>query len=124
MFKQFVSAMLLCGLASGTESFEKLDKGPLTSGAVEYGQLSADAGHAEIHGKARSGEKSLRILGGADRTVSITFAEKLEKETRFSFWAERWSGRSPFQVKVNAITAAGTKEVISLDKVGQGSIDT
>ena len=124
MLKHFVSALLLGGLASGTESFEKLDKGPLTSGAVEYGQLSADAGHAEIHGKARSGEKSLRILGGADRTVSITFAEKLAKETRFSFWAERWSGRAPFQVKVNAITAAGTKEVISLDKVGQGSIDT
>ncbi len=124
MFKHFVSALLLCGLASGTESFEKLDKGPLTSGTVEYGQLSAAAGHAEIHGKCRSGEKSLRIMGGADRTVSITFAEKLEKETRFSFWAERWSGRAPFQVKVNAITADGTQEVISLDKVGMGSLDT
>ena len=124
MFKQFVSALLLCGLASGTESFEKLDKGPLTSAAVEYGQLSAEAGHAEIHGKSRSGEKSLRIMGGADRTVSITFAKKLEKETRFSFWVERWSGRAPFQVKVNAITAAGAEEVLSLDKAGMGSIDT
>ena len=124
MLKHFVSALLLGGLSCGTECFESFNKGPLTSGAVEYGQLSADAGHAEIHGKGRSGEKSLRILGGADRKVSIAFAKKLAKETRFSFWAERWSGRAPFQVKVNAITAAGTKEVISLDKVGQGSIDT
>ena len=60
MFKQFVSALLLCGLASGTESFEKMGKGALTSGEVEYGQLSADAGHAEIHGKARSGEMIVR----------------------------------------------------------------
>jgi hypothetical protein len=101
-----------------------MGKGALTSGEVEYGQLSADAGHAEIYGKARSGEKSLRILGGADRTVSITFKEKLAKDTRFSFWAERWTGRAPFQVKVYAITAGGTHEVISLDKVGMGSIDT
>ncbi len=124
MFKRFVSALVLCGLASATESFEKLATGSLTSGVVEYGQLVAESGHAEIHSKARSGEKSLRILGGAGRTVSITFKEKLDKETRFSFWAERWSGRAPFQVKVNAVTDSGTQEVISLDKVGMGSIDT
>ena len=124
MFKHFVSAMLLCGLASGVESFEKINKGPLTSGEVEYGQLSAEAGHAEIYGKARSGEKCLRMLGGADRTLSVSFKEKLSKETRFSFWAERWTGRAPFQVKVNAITDGGTQEVISLDKIGMGSIDT
>ena len=124
MLKHFVSALLLGGLACGTESFESFNKGPLTSGAVEYGQLSADAGHAEIHGKGRSGEKSLRILGGTDRKVSITFTEKLAKEPRFSFWAERWSGRAPFQVKVLAVTGNGTREVLKLDKVGQGSIDT
>ena len=124
MLKHFVSALLLGGLACGTESFESFNKGPLTSGTVEYGQLSADAGHAEIHGKGRSGEKSLRILGGADRKVSIVFTEKLAKETRFSFWAERWSGRAPFQVKVLAVTGNGTREVLKLDKVGQGSIDT
>ena len=124
MLKHFVSALLLGGLACGTESFESFNKGSLTSGTVEYGQLSADAGHAEIHGKGRSGEKSLRILGGTDRKVSITFTEKLAKETRFSFWAERWSGRAPFQVKVLAVTGNGTREVLKLDKVGQGSIDT
>lgn len=57
--------MLACGLACYAESFEKLGKGALTTAQVEYGSLSADAGHAEIHGKGRSGEKSLRIMGGA-----------------------------------------------------------
>ena len=124
MFKQFVSAMLICGLVHGTESFEKLEKGSLTDAAVECGQLTAEPGHAEIHGKGRSGDKCLRIMGGEARTVSITFKEKLAKETRFSFWAERWSGRAPFQVQVKALTEGGAEQVISLDKVGQGGLNT
>ena len=116
--------MLLCGVACGTESFEKFDKGTLTTGQTAYGALSADAGHAEIHGKARTGEKSLRIMGGVGKTVSIAFKEKLDKETKFSFWAERWTGRAPFKVQVKAVTASGEQVVLTADKVGQGSINT
>ncbi len=124
MLKKCLLAMLACGLACYAESFEKLGKGALTSGQVEYGSLSADAGHAEIHGKGRSGEKCLRIMGGAGRTVSVKFKEKLAKDTKFSFWAERWSGKAPFKVTVQAITSGGAEEVLSTDKVGMGSIAT
>ena len=124
MFRKTLIAMLACGLAYGAESFEKLPAGALTSGNVEYGKLKAEAGHAEIHGKGRAGDKSLRILGGAGRTVSITFKEKLKKETRFFFWAERWSGKTPFNVAVQALTGSGTQDVLSTDQVKPGGIDT
>lgn len=124
MFRQCMLALLASGFALGTESFEKLPSGQVTTATVEYGRLKADAGHAELHGKGRSGSKSLRVMGGAGRTVSVTFKEKLEKKTKFSFWAERWSGKQPFKVTVQALTSSGNQEVVSTDKIGQGSIST
>ena len=116
--------MLACGLAYGIEGFEKFPGGPFTGGAGAYGRVSAEAGHAEILEKGRSSEKSLRILGGTGRTVSITFKEKLKKETRFFFWAERWSGKIPFHVTVQALTGSGSQDVLTTDQIKQGDIDT
>ncbi len=124
MLKKCIIAMLACGLAGATESFEKLPDGKLTNGTTEYGRLSAETGHAEIHGKGRSGSKCLRVMGGMGRTVTITFDKKLEKKTKFSFWAERWSGKTPFKVLVQALGSSGTDDVLSVDKVGQGGINT
>ena len=70
MFRKSLFALLACGLAYGVESFEGLPHGALTSGAVEYGSLSAAAGNAEIYKKARTGGKSLRVMGGAPRVFS------------------------------------------------------
>ena len=124
MFRKSLLALLVGGLAYGSESFEKFPTGAFTGGASEYGQLKAEAGHAEIHGKGRSGEKCLRFQGGVGRTVTLTLKEAIKKDTTFSFWAERWSGKDPFKVVVQAVTGSGSKEVIHADKVNQGSIDT
>ena len=64
----------------GAESFEKLPNGDLTSGAFEYGQLSAEPGNVEIFNKARTGSKSLRIKGGAGRSVTMKVWEEAEIE--------------------------------------------
>lgn len=112
--------MLACGLAWGTEGFDSLPGGGLTSASVEYGQLSAAAGHAEIHGKGRSGGKSLRLLGGTDKTVVLKLNEALKGETGFVCWMERWTKKAPFGVSVVAVTPTGEQKVLSLDKAGTG----
>lgn len=124
MLKQCVIALLACGLAWGTEGFEKLPGGALTAGSVEYGNLSAAAGHAEIHGKGRSGSKSLRLLGGTGREVTLSFSEALPKDTKFQFWIERWTGKAPFKLVVKAVTSQGETEVTTLTNASTGGFRT
>ena len=124
MLKKSFLALLLCGLTLGTESFEKLDKGSVSDAAVEYGKLQAAPGHAEIHSKARSGSKSLRVMGGVNREVSIIFTEKLPKETMFQFWAERWSNKGDFKVEIMAMTPRGEENVPIPTKITTGGFNT
>ncbi|MBR2313240.1 MAG: exo-alpha-sialidase [Akkermansia sp.] len=124
MFRKIIYSLLACGLAFGTESFEKFPNGKLSTGAVEFGQLVAEAGHAEIHGKGRSGGKCLRVMGGTDRTVSMDFTEALPKETKFQFWVERWTNKAPFKLEVKAVTPQGESTVTTLNKAGTGGFHT
>ena len=120
MFRKSMFALLACGLAWGIESFEKLPAGQVTSGALEYGTLSADAGAAEIFKKARTGTQSLRIAGGADKQVSIKLAKTLEKDTRCTFWLELWTKKDPFSVKLVAVTPTGEQQLQELKGLGSG----
>ncbi len=117
MVRKYICAMLACGLAIGAEDFEKFDLGAVTGGSTEYGKLSVDKG--EIVNKARSGERSLRLMGG-NSSASITLKSATQKEARFSFWAERWSSKEPFKVTVAAVTGSGEETVATLDKAPTG----
>ena len=120
MFRKSLYAMLACGLAFGAESFESLPNGALTGGAVEYGQLTAEAGHASIHNKGRSGGKSLRLMGGENKAVSIKLQKPLAKEAGFVFWMERWTKKDPFKLVVLAVTPKGEQQVTVVEKAGVG----
>ncbi len=118
MVRKSLFALLACGLAYGSESFEKFPAGAFTGGACEYGKLAAV--NAEIAGKGRSGERSLRLMGGNSSTT-VTLKEKLDKEAAFSFWLERWSGKDPFKVTVQAVGGSQDgAEVAVLDKAPTG----
>lgn len=117
MIRSYVCALLACGLAFGVEDFEKMPQGSFSSGSTEYGKLSAE--NAEIINKARSGERSLRLMGGAS-SAALTLKSALAKEARFSCWAERWSGKEPFAVNVVAVTGSGEETVATLEKVSVG----
>ena len=123
MYKTFLFSLLTAGLAMGAESFEKLPNGDLTSGAFEYGQLSAEPGNVEIFNKARTGSKCLRIKGGTGRSVTLKLASPTEKEVRSTFWMERWTRKDPFAVKVLAVTAAGEKPIKDISGLGVGGFN-
>ena len=120
MYKPFLFSMLTAGLVLGAESFENLPFGDVTSGATELGQLSADAGHAEIFKKGRTGSKSLRIKGGAGKEATFVLEQKLKKDTRATFWLERWTKKDPFNVVVKAVAPAGEKDLTKVEGVGSG----
>ncbi|MEG1741199.1 MAG: exo-alpha-sialidase [Akkermansia sp.] len=108
-----VFAFALSGMvtARATEGFETFNQGKFTTLDSEYGKLSCKSEHAEIIGKAKSGQKSLHLLGGAGKTVELSLKESPKREMGMSAWAERWSGKSPFSFKIIAQGPYGDKEI-------------
>ena len=121
MLKHTILSLLACGLVMATESFENLPAGKLTGGETMYGNLSAAAGHAEIiKGKGRSGAAALHIMGGKEKSVTITLEKPLEKETPCDFWAERWTRRAPFDFVFIAVTPTGEQRLVHNNNMGVG----
>ena len=121
MLKHTIFSLLACGLVTATESFESLPAGKITGGETMYGNISAEAGHAEIlKGKARSGSGALHIMGGKDKSVTISLEKPLTKETPCDFWAERWTRRAPFEFSFIAITPEGEQRLIHNTNLGVG----
>ncbi len=122
MLQRTILSLLACGFACAAESFENLPGGPLESGQIEYGALSAPAGHASVNTHhVRTGKRSLHIHGGENHHVEIRFAEPLAEETPCGFWMERWTRRPPFQFRLVAVAADGSEKQISEEsKIGPG----
>lgn len=108
-----VFALSLFTGASATESFETFPQGQFTSLATEYGQLKAESGHGEIVNKAKTGEKSLRICGGDNKSLELTLKEAPKIDVGLSAYAERWSGREPFSFTITAQGPYGDKEIFN-----------
>ena len=113
--------MLACGVAGATEQFEGQAAGGFTSVKSAYGTLTAQTGHAEINrGHGRNSAQALRLLGGANRSVTLTLSRKLEVASEAQCWVERWTGRNPFNFRILAVTPEGEKEVAKLEQSGVG----
>lgn len=106
---------LVCGclffaqLAVGIESFESSKKGVSSELNTEYGELKG--AKMEILGKGKTGKQSLRIFGDSEQPLELVFKKALPSEMNLSFWAERWSSKSPFSFKVFAVSPSGSKEL-------------
>lgn len=121
MGKKLILAMLACGLAGATEHFESQRAGGFTKVGTSYGELTAEPGHAEINrGHGRGSAQALRLLGGEKRSVKLQLVKPLEAETPGSCWMERWTRRNPFSFRIIAVSPAGEKEVLRIEKSGVG----
>lgn len=84
--------------------FEKLKAGPLTIQKDDSGEWSAQKDHATIHTQHhRTGEQSLRLLGGTDCQAVWIPAEHDGPFDRLDFWYERWTKRVPYEFRVEAL---------------------
>lgn len=102
-------ALSSSGLA--LESFEKSSPGKFSSQSIEYGKLTAADGHAEIIDKAKSGSRSLRIMGGEGKSAELQLTTPPKTDVQLSAWGERWSSQSPFTFKITASGPFGEKEI-------------
>ena len=121
MYRKFLLGMLACGVAGATEQFEGQPAGGFTSVKSAYGTLTAQAGHAEINrGHGRNSAQALRVLGGENRSVTLTLPKALAVACEAQCWVERWTGRNPCSFRILAVTPEGEKEVAKLEKSGVG----
>lgn len=116
--KQTVCVWFAMGsLLSAGEGFESFQKGGFDLLETEAGVFKTSKGHAEIHDEhAKSGRKSLRLLGGENHAVELIFPQKTSEELVLSFWAERWTSRSPFQFRIQEKRQGQWEEVYNGDK--------
>lgn len=90
---------LLTIITSATTSFAANEA--LYSESFESDKDSQNKG-AEITGKfAKTGKQSLHIKGGK-QVVKLKIPMNARSAKGVSFWAERWSGKSPFECEVTA----------------------
>lgn len=113
MSPKYFSLILASSLACATESFENVPAGAVSFSSIEYGTLNAAPGHAEIQqSAARTGKKTLRILGGKDRAMTLTFNQPLSDSAMLSCWLERWTANGPFNLRLIAFTESGSKVIL------------
>lgn len=121
MFKHTITSLMACSLAIATESFENLPNGRPDNARIEYGILRAEEGHATIlGGKARTGNKALKIMGGKNKSAEVLFSSPLPTDTPCDFWMERWTGAAPFQFTVIAVTPEGDRTLETVNNLGTG----
>lgn len=120
MMKRLIWAIFCMGALPGAaEDFEGLKRGGFTSLESAVGTWLASEGAAEIHGDhAKSGERSLRLLGGEDHEVNLKLKTATAEESVLSFWSERWTSKEPFEFRIEEMNAGewtaiydGAKEI-------------
>ncbi|MGK0184895.1 MAG: sialidase-1 [Verrucomicrobiales bacterium] len=96
---------------------------PVTSAGLpdRYGWTAPGPGNAEITGHfAKSGQRSLHILGGSNRSVFLN--RPVKHGAILTFAAERWTQREPFRFRISAMIADEWHEIYNGDdkiKVGR-----
>ena len=92
----------------GTGEFEKLD--------TTVGVWTRKAGNARIDGKhAKTGRRCLHLMGGQETSVVLTVADGVDTGGELSFWAERWTRRTPFSFRIEKDTGSGWNEIFNGD---------
>lgn len=114
------------GNASALESFDNAPGGKLESLQSSDFTLKADNSAEISNTRAKSGTQALRILGGEKKQVVLTLKQPSVAGSRFQAWAERWSGRAPFEFRIFAkVGDQPAKEIYNGDKsIKTGGLNT
>ena len=117
-----VCFLMICGCSNASSkvlqtSFEEFKQGPLTQLKADYGTWSAPANNATIDSHYKTGKNCLRILGGTDNIAELALNSPLTKSGNYlTFWAERWTSRSPFKFRIEAFANGKWSEIYNGDK--------
>lgn len=102
----------------GDAGFEGAPVGDWTRLTTPAGTWSVSPGTAEINDRhVRTGNRSLRIYGGAGRTVYLDYDNPGATPRLLSFWAERWTSRSPFRFRIEQRQGGQWNEIYNGDSI-------
>ncbi|MDA8967692.1 sulfatase-like hydrolase/transferase [bacterium] len=98
-------------------SFEKVAAGPFESLQTKLGMWVPATGRTIVDNKhAKSGKQCLQLTGGESTSVTLKVAENVDLSGELTFWAERWTSRSPFSFRIEKKTEKGWSVVYNGDR--------
>jgi len=127
-----LTAALALVAQTNADSFSSYKQGNFTSLETPNGIISAETGNAAIDKKSvDTAPGSLRLLGGENKSFTITLSDKLRRAEllHLTFQGERWTRAAPFEFSVeakqdgrwkqiydgNGLRAGGFSEPIKID---------
>jgi len=98
-------------------SFENAKAGPFDTLETALGTWTQEKGRTIVDDKhARSGKQCLQLTGGVQTSVVLRLAHSVDTSGNLTFWAERWTRRSPFSFRIDKHTDAGWQEIFNGDR--------
>ena len=102
---------------STTTSFEKAKAGQFDELDTAFGTWTPDVGRTIVDDKhAKTGKHCLQLTGGEKTSVTLRITDEVDTSGVLTFWAERWTRRSPFSFRIEKQTAEGWTEIFNGDK--------
>ena len=106
------SDLILLANEGSSFGFEKAKAGPFEQLKTSIGIWRSEAGRVLVDGKhAKTGKQCLQLAGGKESTVTLGLAEAVETASELTFWAERWTSRSPFSFRIAVDQGKGLQEI-------------
>ncbi|NQV31765.1 MAG: hypothetical protein HQ515_03680, partial [Phycisphaeraceae bacterium] len=98
-------------------SFESVKAGLFDTLETAIGTWTPELGKTIVnHKHAKSGQHCLQLTGGTQTSVTLRTADGVDTSGNLTFWAERWTSRSPFSFRIEKRTGANWKEIFNGDK--------
>ena len=98
-------------------TFEQAEPGRFKTLETSIGTWAPTIGTTIVDNKhAKTGKHCLQLTGGKKTLVTLKIAKRLEAKSELTFWAERWTSRSPFSFRIDKNTKAGWKEIFNGDR--------
>lgn len=92
--------------------FEKVKAGPFDQLKTPVGIWRSETGRVLIDDKhAKTGKQCLQLSGGKESTVTLDMAETVKRASELTFWAERWTSRSPFSFRIAIDRGKGLQDI-------------
>lgn len=103
--------------SSAKASFEEAKPRPFDRLKTAIGTWTPDVGRTIVDDKhAKTGKHCLQLTGGDKTSVTLQIAEEVDTSGSLSFWAERWTRRTPFSFRVEKNCGEGWKEIFNGDR--------
>ena len=103
--------------SSPTVSFESFEAGPFDELETIVGLWESTAGFAVVDDKhSKTGKHCLHLSGGDRTSVTLSLASGIDTTGDLSFWAERWTKRSPYSFRIEKSDGTGWEALYSGDE--------